>query len=282
MYLDNPRPSTKKLTNQVIDERLSNTDFTRIGDYINANTKMLFRCSQGHDVMMKYGNIYSGGSCPECVRKSRCLPIDEIRERLATKDIEIVGEYIDTKNKVTLRCSMGHIWTANKVSGKTGCRVCYGTDKLNEDKVNSRLRDKGITVIGEYDNTHTRTLFRCDDGHEWWAELGTVLRRSGCPGCSIKGFKQTQSAHIYILDFGDFIKYGITNTLRSRLYQHRSTNGNFTIVETRRYECGADALSWENKVKNTLGGRFVTKECCPDGYTETLSKEMLTELMKIR
>lgn len=56
--------------------------------------------------------------------------------------------------------------------------------KLTKEVVNSRLEDRGITLIGEFTKSHTSTLFRCADGHEWMARPSNVMFGTGCPHCS--------------------------------------------------------------------------------------------------
>lgn len=56
--------------------------------------------------------------------------------------------------------------------------------KLTKEVVNSRLEDRGITLIGEFTKSHTSTLFRCAIGHEWTARPSNVMFGTGCPHCS--------------------------------------------------------------------------------------------------
>jgi hypothetical protein len=46
------------------------------------------------------------------------------------------------------------------------------------------------------------------------------------------------------------------------------------------HQDGKRALDWENNIKRTFGGRYVTKEQCPDGYTETLAIHLLEHIVK--
>jgi hypothetical protein len=128
-------------------------------------------------------------------------------------------------------------------------------------------------------NVHTKQIFRCHVGHEWEAELNSLLRTSshGCPECSVSGFKKDKPAHAYILIFDDFIKYGISNRLKIRLNEHKS-NGEYEIHTTRFFERGSDALEWESMIKKVFGGSFVSKYRCADGFTETLSLSRLDEV----
>lgn len=65
--------------------------------------------------------------------------------------------------------------------------------KLSLQEVQSRIFDKNsITIIGEYINTHTKTLCKCDTcGYEWEVTPDKLLQGRGCPQCSkrIKGSK---------------------------------------------------------------------------------------------
>jgi len=51
-------------------------------------------------------------------------------------------------------------------------------------------------------------------------------------------------------------------------------------VVSKLYEKGIDALNWEKNIKIIFGGKFVTKELVPNGWTETLPKNNLESLLK--
>ena len=96
------------------------------------------------------------------------------------------------------------------------------------------------------------------------------MRGDGCPSCAVYSFKLDIPSYGYLLDFGHFIKFGISNTLKVRLQRHKTKNGKFTVIKTKLFENGQDALDWENDIKKKYGGSHVSKEICPDGFTETL------------
>ena len=111
------------------------------------------------------------------------------------------------------------------------------------------------------------------------AAAGLVLNGSGCPSCASYGFDVNKSAHAYVLLFADFIKYGITNVLDVRLAQHRRY-GDFTIIWTHLYPTGREALDWELNIKRTHGGNFIARERLPNGFTETLPVEKISEIVQ--
>ncbi|VCU43767.1 endonuclease [Escherichia phage vB_Eco_mar003J3] len=117
----------------------------------------------------------------------RKLDKDTINKDLEPRRIKLISEYSGILNKGTFICSVGHTWeaTVNNVrNSKSGCPICAGTFKLTKDSVNEGLRSRGITLIGEYKNNATKTLFECEHGHRWEATVGNVKNKnSGCPVC---------------------------------------------------------------------------------------------------
>lgn len=203
-----------------------------------------------------------------------------VNERLSSRSIELIGEYLGSRQKTLFRCGENHEWFAKPAylfDGK-GCPTCADTT-LTKNIVNDRLKFRGIELIEEYVNAQTRVLFRCSSDHEWRAEPGAIMYGNGCPMCACSGFNPNKPAHAYVLNFGDYIKYGISNNLKVRLKSHRRNNGIFTLVLSHLFESGIDALNWENNIKNKFGGNYVTKRQCPDGYTETLSLSLLKEII---
>ena len=214
--------------------------------------------------------------------RPKALTASIINERLKTRNITMLGQYSNSKIKTLFICSYGHEWSAlpDKVMRGQSCPHCSGNAKLSQSIVNEKLKNTGITMIGEYINARTKSLFRCDDNHEWMTAPDNVMNKSRCPHCAHYGFNGSKPAYAYLLDYGSFIKYGITNSLESRLKTHLYKNGDFTVVATQLYERGIDALSWENDIKTTLGGKYVTREECPDGYTETLHPSLIESVKK--
>jgi hypothetical protein len=160
---------------------------------------------------------------------------------------------------------------------KKGCPYCSG-HKHTKEIINNLLRSKNFYISDEYLGYDTITTIRCSFGHEWKSSPNNVINNSGCPSCSTYGFNISKSAYAYILKFPTFIKFGITNDIETRFRKHRSKNGEFEVVMKKLFENGKDALNWETKIKQDFGGRFVTKEQCPDGFTETLDLSLLNEV----
>lgn len=193
----------------------------------------------------------------------------------------MISGYLGSFSKTTFACGHGHTWVAQarKVIGDgTGCPHCFfDAKRSSKQQVNEKLAAKSIQMIGEYSSARIKTEFMCSHGHIWKSIPDNVIRGSGCPECSTSGFDNSKPSVLYVLNFGYFLKFGITNDLTRRLYEHKK-NGKFTLVSEKLYIDGHHAQQLEKDIKHQFGGCFVSKKECPDGYTETLCVSKLDEL----
>jgi len=270
-----------KLTKETINERIASRGFILIGDYINASTKTAFQCALGHIWIAKYLNIHGGKGCSQCYTLNNKLSKEIVNQRISDRELKLLDEYVDTTHKSRFRCSNDHEWIAkiSTVLSGHGCPRC-SKNKLSKEIVNERIKHREIELIDDYVDNKTKSKFRCNENHEWLSSPANILKGAGCPKCANTGFNPSKPAHVYILKFENFIKYGISNNITSRIKTHRTKNGNFEIITTKLFENGNSALEWENDVKKKFGGKYATKEQCPDGYTETLPLNVLTLLIE--
>lgn len=273
---------TARLTIEDINIRLAGTGITMIGPYVSRQTPTLFQCAHGHQRQAQLGNILRGDRCPICSNHSSTFNPDKekFNNEVSSRGISLVGEYIGHNIKTKFECVNGHQWetTPASVLGGSGCRVCYGKNlPLTKAIIKERIKEKGYIILGEYINHNTRTTFMCSSGHIWEA----FPHHIGCPSCASYGFNLERPAYGYILEFQHFIKFGISNVLRSRLDKHRAHNPNHSCVLSLPFEKGLYAKNWENSIKKQFGGRFVNKEECPDGWTETLPPDCLPTVIQL-
>jgi hypothetical protein len=75
----------------------------------------------------------------------------------------------------------------NSVSSGNGCPECSRRVPKSSLDFHSLAGMRGFTWIGPMEvNTSTKTLWRCQNGHEWQATYSSILGGSGCPSCSGK------------------------------------------------------------------------------------------------
>ena len=216
--------------------------------------------------------------------KKVLFTIDSVNEKLRPKNIKLIGPYVNSLTKTSFECSVGHKWesTPNNIFQKSGCPCCATRRRSLslevKEKIDQQLNHRDITMTGIYSGSQTKTHFKCNKDHVWLARPSNVLRGDGCPTCAVHGFNVARPAYSYIIKYDAFIKYGISNNLKTRLYSHKQ-NGNFILIWKKYYEVGQQALDWENNIKKKFGGRYVTKEQCPSGHTETLSLSLINEII---
>lgn len=283
----------QRLTKEIINNRLelAGRPERLIGEFTKAINKSLFDCGNGHTWMGTPNDVLNNGSgCPHCYREKSHLSKEIINNRLTESNspVRIIGDYINKATKCLVECDNGHTWMAwagNILAGDC-CRQCATeASKLSKEIINARLieSDRSVRMVGDYVSITTKSLFECNKGHIWEALPYNVCNGSGCPHCvdySNGGFKRDKPAWEYGFTRDGYLKFGITNDLLSRLNSHRK-HGEITLVHERYHEDGQLALDWENRVKKTHGGRYVTKEQCPDGYTETLPINLLESIKVI-
>jgi hypothetical protein len=206
------------------------------------------------------------------------------RLHLDGRGIQMIGDFHGVMVKSKFSCTKDHEWLAlpNGIMSGKGCPHCAGQFPLSKEIINHRLAlaDRGIQMTGVYSNNYTITEFECSYGHNWLARPNGIMSGKGCPQCSLYGYKTNKPGYLYLLNFGEFIKYGITNNLKRRLQEHKK-NGKYSTILTQYYDDGNVPKDIERKIKNTLGGKFVTEEVFEDGWTETLSISKIDEVLKI-
>jgi hypothetical protein len=209
----------------------------------------------------------------------RKLDKSDINSKLESKGIQMTGEYLGSFIKTNFTCGNGHHFMAQArhvIGGTFGCHECFvNSSRISDEDINDRIVHRGIRMTGPYIDTVTKTEFECQCGYKWLAEPRGILKGRGCHKCATHGFNPFIPAWVYVLVFGTYIKYGITNNLDQRLYSHKRRNGEFHIAITKLYIDGHMAKQVEQKIKSLHCGKYVTKSQCPDGWTETLPIEKL-------
>ena len=94
--------------------------------YTNNNTKMLWRCAEGHVWPAVFGGIQQGNGCPKCSGVAR-VTLEELQELAGSRGGEcLASEIVGVDFHVRWRCGDGHEWEAVPASVKAGrwCAEC--------------------------------------------------------------------------------------------------------------------------------------------------------------
>lgn len=178
----------------VAELAVKNHSVTVVGDYVNTDTKITHRCSEGHEWDGQPHSILRGSGCPTCYsntkERTHAEYVAEVNA-LDNKGITVVGEYVNKKTKITHRCAAGHEWDAqpSNILQGSGCPTCGGTKKKTHAEYVAEVESlkKGIKVVSDYVDIKTKITHRCSEGHEWDAQPLSILRGSGCPHCGQQG-----------------------------------------------------------------------------------------------
>lgn len=192
------------------------------------------------------------------------------------------------------------VTSGSSVANFTNKSACYGCPYCAEEKKGSHFRhDKqkieteggrvhGIDTydFSEFDYKDSRTSGKvvCNSCQEsFYNSYDNIVNKGQGCRCKAKyGYQTNKIGTLYIQSIGDkALKYGITNhdpfermrvQSKESLYEHKMLYY-FTLGD------GGLVLDCENNIKRKVGGKFLSKEELPDGYTETLDIKQLEGLL---
>lgn len=162
--------------------------------YVDMNTKLSWKCKQGHEWTAIPSSIQQGVWCPRCSREKSANAqrdsIEDMRNLASKKEgVCISTEYINSQKKLRWKCKYGHQWDAVPFSIKKGhwCPICsksgVGAKRTIEEFKRLALERGGECLSDTYLGIHSKLKWRCKDGHEWDATPGSVSQGRWCSRC---------------------------------------------------------------------------------------------------
>jgi hypothetical protein len=213
-----------------------------------SGSKGTWRCTKGHEWEASVNDRAQGRACPFC-SGNRVLPGFN---DLASTDPDLSTEALfdpttvsrGSGKKVTWRCVIGHEWEASpstRSSQGVGCPFCSGQRvfagfndlaTLYPELAKEALFDATKVTAG----SGRKEKWRCAEGHEWRAVIGSRTSETGgrgCPNCAVSGFHPERRAWLYLMyhDRWEMLQIGITNNPAIRERQHRRDG--WTLVDIR-------------------------------------------------
>ena len=158
--------------------------------YINANSKLLWECSEGHQWEACWNNIKNAGQwCPAC--SSTLCDIKELQKHAENKNGRLLSiKYINNNTKLLWECSEGHQWEArwdHIKNSKSWCpECCAELRKCSIIELQQFASSKqGKLISTKYINSNTKMVWGCEKGHQWEAIWDNIKNNhSWCPECS--------------------------------------------------------------------------------------------------
>ena len=200
-----------------------NTDVSPSQLTVGSGQKAWWKCQNGHKWSASIINRSKHGSnCPYCSGKKPILGKND----LETSNPKLASEWHPTRNqgltprevlpgshiKIWWKCNEGHEWQAD-IKSRTfghGCPYCSGRYAVKGENdlqtVNPTLanewdyeRNNGLTPMDVLPNSGQKVWWKCSNGHQWQATIGSRHNGSGCPYCAgqkvIKGENDLQTAN---------------------------------------------------------------------------------------
>jgi hypothetical protein len=200
-----------RLTNDEFDLALKkkNKNIKRASDYIDGITAINFKCLVvGCDYIwraMPDNILHTVRGCPKCAHR---VPLEKeyVIKTLATKNINLLSEHIDTQHKSDLKCTAcNHIWR-NKIAnilGKknSGCPNC-NRPGLNEKIIHRLLSENNISYYGNYYLKYINKI--CDRKFSvdfYFPELNLIVEYNGSQHYGPVKFGSTMSKETAELNF---------------------------------------------------------------------------------
>ena len=201
----------KKLTYTFVRDHFEKEGYTLLSkEYNHSQTKLKYKCPNGHEHFIKWNDWQQGKRCPYCFKEGyksfvRCvtpsknkLTLSYIKESFEVEGYTLLStEYKNSNTKLVCMCPVGHVYHVKWDNWKQGCRCseCYtlsrkGTPNrlITIDLVRESFESGGYTLLStEYVNNNTKLDYICPNGHKHsvtWGHWNTS--KSRCPHCSNK------------------------------------------------------------------------------------------------
>jgi hypothetical protein len=189
--------SIRKHTNRSVDDRTSDIPITRLGEYVNIDHPIDFRCDTCSFVWAAspYCIMNRKSGCPKCAGMNR-VTNEECDSICAPKNITRLDDVVTNSIPIRWQCEVcTHIWKTrpSKITTVgTGCPKCANKIRLTNDEVDERVKPLDIIRLDNYVNTSTKIRWKCKacDG-VWRAKPSNIFNQhTGCPHCRTPAYSK--------------------------------------------------------------------------------------------
>ena len=161
--------------------------------YINANTKIRFKCLKCEHIWEATPtSILRGNGCPNCAIIRKRMTKEEFLNKANSigNDVDILSNYIDTSTPISVKCNLcSYIWETipYKLLISGGCEKCTKGNRMKStQEYIEELKKKEIIYfpLEEYKGTNTPISHKCPICETTWSvKPSHVLNYHGCPRC---------------------------------------------------------------------------------------------------
>jgi hypothetical protein len=160
-------------------------------EYHGVRYPMQWECENGHQFEKTFRDISDGDAwCTICSGQVK-RTIEEMKEIAKSYGGKCLSDtYISNKHSLLWECSKGHQWLSppsRVYLQKNWCNECR---KLDFDELKEIAKSRGGKCMSEdYLDANTKLLWKCKEGHMWFARPTNVKRGTWCKKCYQEGIK---------------------------------------------------------------------------------------------
>lgn len=150
--------------------------------------KTQWQCNAGHVWSSSFNKIQTGYGCIICAGKQKKTPQDYV-DLARRRGFTWLGSYPrNSRTKTQWLCSTNHEWAATYTdldSSGNGCPHCARMFPKNESDYHALAQSRSYEWIAEKlpANVGTKSLWRCQAGHEWQGRFSDIQNGVSCPHC---------------------------------------------------------------------------------------------------
>lgn len=184
--------------------------------YINSQTKLLWKCKEGHSWEAIPNNIKKGRWCPYCSTRPPKTIEDARQMAKDNGGFCLSSVYKNVYSPLKWKCKEGHIWlsTFHNIHSRHWCPKCSAKRggliqrKWNIDKLNELAKLKGGRCSSDNYLGYTNKLkWVCSKNHTWLAAPVNIINGTWCPKCSL--INQGLKRRVY--DIEDMQEFAFNN-----------------------------------------------------------------------
>lgn len=160
-----------------------------VGNYINISTKVDCLCPAGHQCAPTPNSIQRGqGMCLECVGRSPIVSEKNFVENIKNMGGIVVGNYVNSRDKVECLCPLGHICFPTPACIKNGQGMCFDcsgrSPNIGLKNFKEGISKQGGQILGEYVNSRTKVKCLCSKNHICYPTPNCIKSKQGmCLEC---------------------------------------------------------------------------------------------------
>ena len=198
---------SKKLTYDFVKSEFEKRGYELLDkEYINAHTKMRYKCPKHSDKIFQidYNHLQQGNGCPLCgnekIGKIKRLSYDFVKKEFESQGYTLVDtEYINSWTRMRYICSYHPndilFMSYNDFQQGHRCKLCM-KEKISErmrspyERVKQDFLNKGYILLEkEYKNAHQKLSYKClkHPDKKLFITYTSLKSGKGCPYCSFKG-----------------------------------------------------------------------------------------------